>query len=208
MFYLVKTPWWIKKWVYPDYTWNMPSGEKKIYLTFDDGPHPLATTFVLDKLKEYNAKATFFCIGKNVLEHPDIYKSILLDGHAVGNHTYSHQNGRKTADKAYFENIIAASKYIDTELFRPPYGHITRFQARQAQEKLGLKIIMWSVLSGDFDTNITPANCWRNVKKFTKNGSIIVFHDSAKAMDRMAYALPEALEYFSKKGFVFDKLRG
>lgn len=208
MLYLVKTPWWIKKWLYPDYLWRMPSNQKKIYLTFDDGPHPVATTFILDALKKYNAAATFFCIGKNIAAHPDIYKRILSEGHATGNHTYDHLNGWKTKDKTYFENIIQASKYIDSSLFRPPYGRMSRFQAKQAEEKMNFTIVMWSVLSADFDIDITPQKCWRNVKRSAGNGSIIVFHDSEKAMGRMAYALTETLEYFSKKGFVFEKLGG
>jgi peptidoglycan/xylan/chitin deacetylase (PgdA/CDA1 family) len=207
MLYLVKTPWWMKKWLYPDYLWSMPRDQKKIYLSFDDGPHPLATTFVLDILKQYNAKASFFCIGKNVAAWPDIYKRILLDGHATGNHTHDHLNGWKTKDKTYFENIIQASGYIDSGLFRPPYGRITRFQARQAAEKMGLRIVMWSVLSADFDTRLTPQKCWENVRRSAGNGSIIVFHDSEKAMERMAHALKETLDYFSKKGFVFEKLQ-
>ena len=208
MLYLVKTPWWIKKWLYPDYLWSMPRNQKKIYLTFDDGPHPVATAFILDALKKYNAAATFFCIGKNIAAHPDIYKRILSEGHATGNHTYDHLNGWKTKDKTYFENIIQASKYIDSRLFRPPYGRISRFQAKQAAEKMNFTIVMWSVLSADFDMAITPQKCWRNVKRSAGNGSIIVFHDSEKAMGRMAYALTETLEYFSKKGFVFEKLGG
>jgi peptidoglycan-N-acetylglucosamine deacetylase len=208
MLYLVKTPWWIKKWLYPDYLWSMPRNQKKIYLTFDDGPHPIATTFILDALKKYNAVATFFCIGKNITAHPDIYKRILSEGHATGNHTYDHLNGWKTKDKTYFENIIQASKYIDSRLFRPPYGRISRFQAKQAADKMNFTIVMWSVLSADFDIAITPQKCWRNVKRFAGNGSIIVFHDSEKAMERMKYALTETLEYFSKKGFVFEKLGG
>jgi peptidoglycan/xylan/chitin deacetylase (PgdA/CDA1 family) len=186
----------------------MPRNQKKIYLTFDDGPHPIATTFILDALKKYNAIATFFCIGKNIAAHPDIYKRILSEGHATGNHTHDHLNGWKTKDKTYFENIIQASKYIDSRLFRPPYGRISRFQAKQAADKMNFTIVMWSVLSADFDIAITPQKCWRNVKRSAGNGSIIVFHDSEKAMERMKYALTETLEYFSKKGFVFEKLGG
>ena len=206
MFYLIKTPWWIKQWLYPNYLWSMPRTEKKIYLSFDDGPHPVATPFVLDALKQYNAKASFFCIGKNVADHPELYKRIISEGHAVGNHTHNHLNGWKTKDQQYFENIVQASKYIDTRLFRPPYGRITRFQAAQAAEKFGFTIVMWSVLSGDFDVTITPQKCWRNVKRNTGKGSVIVFHDSEKAMERMKYALTESLSYFSEKGFVFEKL--
>jgi peptidoglycan-N-acetylglucosamine deacetylase len=206
MVYLVNTPWWVRNLLYPDYLWRMPTGEKKIYLTFDDGPHPEATLFALDQLKKNRAKATFFCIGKNVVEYPDIYKRILLEGHAAGNHTHNHLNGWKCKDAAYFENIVTANRYVDSRLFRPPYGRITRFQAKYAREKLGLKIVMWSVLSGDFDVNNTPEKCWKNVKKYTQNGSIIVFHDSSKALERMAFALPKALEYFTEMGYIFEKL--
>jgi len=143
MFYLVKTPWWVQQWIYPAYAWSMPAGQKKIYLTFDDGPHPEATPFVLDTLERYQAKASFFCIGKNVAAHPALYKRILLDGHAVGNHTQNHLNGWKTGDADYMANIVEASQYIDSKLFRPPYGRITRFQAKQVQERLGLRIVMW-----------------------------------------------------------------
>jgi peptidoglycan-N-acetylglucosamine deacetylase len=206
MLYLVKTPWWMKKWLYPDYLWSMPRNQRKIYLSFDDGPHPLATGFVLDVLKQYNAKATFFCIGKNVAAHPEVYSRILSEGHATGNHTQDHLNGWKTKDKQYFDNITQASMYIDTSLFRPPYGRITRFQGKQVAEKMGLTVVMWSVISGDFDIAITPEKCWKNVQRSAGNGSIIVFHDSEKAMERMVYALTETLAYFSKKGFVFEKL--
>jgi peptidoglycan/xylan/chitin deacetylase (PgdA/CDA1 family) len=208
MFYLVKTPWWVGKWIYPAYAWRMPAGQKKIYLSFDDGPHPEATSFVLDTLKKYQAKASFFCIGKNVAAHPELYKRILLEGHAVGNHTQNHYNGWKTADADYLANIKEASQYIDSKLFRPPYGRITRFQAKQVQERFGLRIVMWSVLSGDFDVQLDPQQCLTNVQKNAGDGSIIVFHDSEKAMPRMTCALPGVLEYFGARGFSFDKITG
>ena len=208
MLYLVKTPWWLSKGIYPAYTWSMPAGQKKLYLSFDDGPHPVVTPFVLDTLKKYHAKASFFCIGKNVAAYPELYKRILLEGHAVGNHTQNHLNGWKTNDARYLSNITEAAQYIDSKLFRPPYGRITRFQARQVQERLGLRVVMWSVLSGDFDTNLEPEKCCTNVQKHAADGSIIVFHDSEKAMPRMGYALPGVLEYFSTRGFGFDKITG
>jgi peptidoglycan/xylan/chitin deacetylase (PgdA/CDA1 family) len=208
MFYLVKTPWWIARWIYPGHTWQMPAGEKKIYLSFDDGPHPEITPFILDVLKRYGAKASFFCIGKNVAEHPEVYRRIIVEGHAVGNHTQDHLNGWKTGDARYLANIREASQYIDSTLFRPPYGRITLFQARQVTEKLGLSVIMWSVLSGDFDPDLSPESCWKNVKKYTRDGSIIVFHDSEKAREKMTYALPKVLAYFSDRGFRFERLPG
>ena len=205
MFYLAKTPGLLKK-MYPDCTWNFSKNDPAIYLTFDDGPHPVATPFVLDELKKYNAKATFFCIGKNVIEHPGIYKNIIQQGHAVGNHTQNHLNGWKTSDEMYLKNIIQASKYIDTNLFRPPYGRITAFQAKQVMEKMNYKIVMWSVLSGDFDLKLTVEDCYRNVVKASIPGSVIVFHDSEKSFVTLKYVLPKALEYFLNKEYSFEKL--
>jgi peptidoglycan/xylan/chitin deacetylase (PgdA/CDA1 family) len=205
--YLVKTPWWLRK-LYPTLTWQMPGEEKNLYLTFDDGPHETATPFVLDCLKQYEAKATFFCIGKNVQQYPAIYQRILDEGHNIGNHTHNHLNGWKTKDKAYIEDIRQAANYIDAALFRPPYGRISRFQANFLQQvaRPAYKVIMWSVLSGDFDTQLSPQQCLNNVILNTEPGSIIVFHDSTKAWNRMQYALPKVLEYFSQQGFAFKTL--
>ena len=206
MFYLVKSPWLLKK-IYPGCTWNIDTFEKVIYLTFDDGPHPEATPFVLEQLKQYNAKATFFCIGKNVEAHFNIYKKIIEDGHAVGNHTYDHLNGWKTDDKDYLDNIYKAKKIIDSNLFRPPYGRITRFQLKQlAADKYQLKPIMWGVLSGDFDEKISGQECYLTVSRNAKEGSVVVFHDSAKALPRLRYALPLVLQYFTGKGFAFKRI--
>lgn len=178
----------------------MPPARKAVYLTFDDGPHPEATPFVLDQLQRYNAKATFFCIGKNVVEHPDIYQRILEEGHTTGNHTHNHLNGWKTGTDKYLENIFEARKYIDSPLFRPPYGRITPFQIKQVKQRIpGAKIIMWDVLSADFDTEITGETCVQNVVFKLQPGSIIVFHDSTKAWDRLSYALPRVLEFCKKQ---------
>jgi peptidoglycan/xylan/chitin deacetylase (PgdA/CDA1 family) len=206
MFYLTKTPYIIRRWIYPRYTWRMPGEDKKLYLTFDDGPHPDITPSVLDELKKHNAKASFFCIGDNVVKYPQIYKRILEEGHAVGNHTYNHLNGWQTSDETYFKNIAEAAKWIDTDLFRPPYGRMTRFQAKQLMEKWEYNIIMWDVLSGDFDVQLSPGQCLKNVVSNIRPGSIIVFHDSEKAYKRLRYALPKMLEEGRNKGYVFDKI--
>jgi peptidoglycan/xylan/chitin deacetylase (PgdA/CDA1 family) len=184
----------------------MPVKEKAIYLTFDDGPHITATPFVLEQLKKYDAKATFFCIGKNVIDHPDIYARIIAEGHKVGNHTHNHLNGWKTENEKYFENVCEASNHIYTNILRPPYGKIKRSQAKILQQNLNYKIIMWDVLSADFDCTITAQKCLDNVLRNAKDGSIIVFHDSAKAFDRMSFALPKVLERFTRQGYCFKKI--
>lgn len=206
LFYFVKTPFWLKK-IYPNLIWEIPEPHKKIYLTFDDGPHPTITMQVLDVLKSFNAKATFFCIGNNVVKYPEVYKRIIDEGHAIGNHTCNHLNGWKTDDEQYLNDINKAMEYIDSNLFRPPYGRISRFQIQQLlKAKYHMKMVMWSVLSGDFDQDISAEKCLNNVLLSTKEGSIVVFHDSEKAAEKMLYALPKVLEHFSKKGFSFEKI--
>jgi peptidoglycan/xylan/chitin deacetylase (PgdA/CDA1 family) len=203
--YLIKTPFWLRA-LYPGCTWKLPSSEKVIYLSFDDGPHPEATPFVLAQLKKFNAKASFFCIGNNVLSYANIYEQIIQEGHAVGNHTYDHLNGWKTDTSTYIENIKSASNLIVSNLFRPPYGRISRAQLKNISSNkiLPQQIIMWDVLSGDFDVNLTGEQCARNVIKHAKSGSIIVFHDSAKAWERLQVALPAVLDYFSVLGYRFE----
>jgi peptidoglycan/xylan/chitin deacetylase (PgdA/CDA1 family) len=206
MFYFATTPKWVQK-LFSASIWDIPQAEKAIYLSFDDGPHPSITPFILDELVKYNAKATFFCIGKNVHKNPIVYDRILAEGHAVGNHTFNHLNGWKTGMTQYLTDVLEAQKHIDSDLFRPPYGHITRNQRRAL---LGLnkpfKIVMWSVLSGDFDVNISPEKCCTNVIENTKNGSVVVFHDSEKAEERMRHALPIVLKHFSERGYFFKKI--
>ena len=214
MYYLVKTPWWLRK-LYPRCTWKIPvkKQEKVLYLTFDDGPHPEATPYVLDTLKQWNGMATFFCIGKNVVKYPELYKRILDEGHRTGNHTFNHLNGWKTPDTKYIEDILETARYVDADLFRPPYGRITQFQSRvltgtdtykQAGRKF--RVIMWDVLSADFDKRITADRCAFNVTAKAEPGSIIVFHDSDKAFPRMREALPKVLHYFSEQGFRFETI--
>ena len=204
--YLVKTPSLLKK-LYPALQWNGTRATRNIYLTFDDGPIPIVTPFVLNILKQYNAKATFFCIGDNVSKHPDIFNEVKNDGHAIGNHTYNHLKGWKTADSIYIENALKADEQLKTNLFRPPYGRIKRSQIKLLKSvKPDIKIIMWDVLSGDFDINLSPEKCLQNVLKHTESGSIVVFHDSLKAFDRLEYVLPRAMEVWSEKRFEFKCL--
>ena len=205
--YFIKTPWWLKK-IYPRRLWSMPATEKNIYLTFDDGPQPLVTTFVLEELKKYNAKATFFCIGDNIKKNPSLFKKIINEGHAIGNHTCNHLNGWKANTDSYIENIKlcedAIEKHSDSnlksKLFRPPYGKLRKSQSR-AIRKLGYKIIMWDVLSADFDTSITKEKCLQNVLDYVEPGSIIVFHDSIKAFKNLEYVLPKTLAFLNKNNF-------
>jgi peptidoglycan-N-acetylglucosamine deacetylase len=204
--YLVKTPSLLKK-LYPQLTWDMPTGNRCIYLTFDDGPIPIVTPFVLNILQQYNAKATFFCIGDNVSKHPDEFEQVKNGGHAIGNHTYNHLKGWDTDDKTYLQNFLVADEQLHTNLFRPPYGRIKRSQIKLLKQlKPDLNIIMWDTLSGDFDINLQPEKCLQNVLKYTTDGSIVVFHDSIKAFGRLQYVLPKAMEYWSKGGYHFCAL--
>ncbi|SDL20078.1 Peptidoglycan/xylan/chitin deacetylase, PgdA/CDA1 family [Pedobacter sp. ok626] len=201
--YLVKSP-LLLKWYYPSLTWNKSRSEKVIYLTFDDGPIPDVTTFVLKTLKSFDAKATFFCIGDNIVKHPDVFEQIKKDGHQIGNHTFNHLKGWKTEDKTYLNNFKACQKLTQTHLFRPPYGRIKKSQISEIKSAYPeMQIVMWDVITGDFDLNLSPEECYRNAIKHTTSGSIVVFHDSLKAFDRLEYALPRFLQYFTDKGFSF-----
>jgi len=215
MLYFAKTPNIIKR-IFPKLTWDIPSKKKVLYLTFDDGPTVDITHWVLSELDKYNAKATFFCIGKNVMHHPSIFQDIIKKGHAIGNHTHNHLNGWKKTPKVYIENINKAQKVIDSNigdqksvhqnLFRPPYGKIHTSVAKKLLEK-DYKIIMWDVLSGDFDLSIPKEKCLENVITNTTKGSIVVFHDSVKAFNNLKHTLPKTLAYFSKKGYQFEALK-
>ncbi len=195
--------------LYPQFVWRKPSDEKKIYLTFDDGPIPEVTEFVLETLEKYQAKATFFCIGDNINKNPGIFRKVIGAGHSVGNHTFNHLRGWATDDVTYFENSVRCKteveKFgIETKLFRPPYGRIKRSQARSLLPNH--EIIMWDVLSGDFSQNLSPETVLKKTIKHTEAGSIVLFHDSIKANKRMAYALPRFLEHFSSQEFQFSRL--
>ncbi len=181
----------------------MPPGEvPAVYLTFDDGPHPKATPFVLEQLAQHGAKGTFFCIGRNVHSWPQIYQRILDEGHTVANHTEEHLNGWKHENRVYLSNIVKAAKVIDSRLFRPPYGRIKISQAKRlSRARQPWKIYMWDVLSGDFDQSLSPEQCLRHVIDHIRPGSIVVFHDSAKAFERLKVALPGVLEFCKEKNW-------
>lgn len=208
MQYFVKTPWWLKK-IYPHRLWSIDTNEKLIYLTFDDGPHPVATNFVLEELKKFNAKATFFCIGKNVVAHPAIYRRIGEEGHRTGNHTYTHPNGWNTKKDIYLGDVAEASKHISSALFRPPYGRLRSGQSKGIEGAMNngsAKIVMWDVLSGDFDETIDSKKCLDNVTHNAVKGSIVVFHDSEKTFNTLQMVLPAVLQFFAEKGFEFRSL--
>jgi len=216
--YFIKTPNLLKilfnKWV-----WNFSSKEKTIYLTFDDGPTPEITEWTLNQLKNHNAKATFFCIGKNIEQYPEIFQKIIEEKHAVGNHTHNHLNGWETGFHDYFTNFEQTDQTISNnwhsksqknitqtaKLFRPPYGKISLKQSKKIRKE-GYKIIMWDVLSADFDTTISKKKCLKNIIGNLKNGSIVVFHDSEKASEKLRYVLPKILEYYSSKGYSFKRI--
>ena len=210
--YTVKTP-KLVKYLFPKLVWEFSVTTKTIYLTFDDGPIPEVTPWVLQQLSKYDAKATFFCIGDNVKKHPEVYHEIVVQGHAIGNHTQHHVNAWKTSNEAYIadsihcnetlKNALKTPKKEATRLFRPPYGKITPHLTKKLRE-LGYKIIMWDVLSGDFDTELSPEKCLENVIQYTEAGSIVVFHDSVKAQEKIYYALPKVLAHFSDLGYTFE----
>ncbi len=200
--YLNRPPWLLQKW-YAQGIWKSRDAGA-IYLTFDDGPHPEITSFVLDELQKAGAKATFFCIGKNVQRNFEVYKRIISEGHSVGNHTHDHLNGWSTDNSVYLNNIAEAKKYIDSRLFRPPYGRITKFQLAQlSAPRFQLKSVMWSLLSGDFDVKLSPERCRDQLLLKVKGGDIVVFHDSEKAFDRLFVALPVFLQHCTHRGWRF-----
>jgi peptidoglycan/xylan/chitin deacetylase (PgdA/CDA1 family) len=214
-----KTPFILKK-MFPDYIWDISKDKKELYLTFDDGPTPEVTHWVLDTLKPFEAKATFFCIGSNVKKYPELFHQIVNEGHSIGNHTHNHIKGWKTKTKVYLENVLEAEKTIKEQihhssiidhrsslvnLFRPPYGQIKPKQGKKLMA-LGYKIVMWDVLSFDWDKTVSNQECLNHVISKSKNGSIIVFHDSVKASNNMKFTLPKVLEYYTEKGFSFKAI--
>lgn len=187
--------------LYPKAVCRIPvKGKKNVYLTFDDGPVPEATPLVLDILKEYNAKATFFCVGDNVKKYPELYERIKREGHAVGNHTYNHVNGWKKSTEKYIKNIGACAEVVNSKLFRPPYGRMTLKQYGQLNKEY--HIVLWDVLSMDYEKERSAESCLFIVEKYTRTGSIIVFHDSIKAREKIPFLLPKTLEFLGRKGYL------
>ena len=213
-FYWIKTNWLIKK-IFSNYTWDFPNAgnSNTVYLTFDDGPIPEVTEWVLDELKKHNVKATFFCIGDNIDKNPEIFKKVISEGHSIGNHTFNHLNGWKTPTETYIENTKRceetiqknSSSNLKSTLFRPPYGKIKASQSKKIRE-LGYKIIMWDVLSADFDQTLSQEKCLENVLSNLRPGSVIVFHDSIKAFKNLAYVLPKTLAYLKENNFNCEAL--
>ena len=190
--------------MFPHQVWSIATTEPVLYLTFDDGPTAGITDWVLDELKKHNAQATFFLVGQNAEQNPLLVKRMLREGHSVGNHTQRHLNGWLTENKTYLKDVLRCHSVIPGNLFRPPYGRITKTQVRNLKSKF--RIIMWDVLSGDFDMDISREKCLNNVIRNAGRGSIVVFHDSKKAMSRLQYALPRVLRFFARKGFRFHAL--
>ena len=199
----VRPPFLFKK-IYSELTWKLPGEGKTMYLTFDDGPVPGVTTEVLEILDRFNAKGTFFCIGKNIEENPGIFQQVKDKGHAVGNHTYHHLNGWASNDKLYFESTERTRSLVQSKLFRPPYGRITKSQINLLLPRY--QIIMWNVLSYDYDKDVSEQECLQNVLTHSGEGSIVIFHDSVKAASRLRYALPRMLEHFTKEGYQFKAI--
>lgn len=202
--YLVKTPKLVQR-LLPGCLWRMDTPERVLYLTFDDGPIPEVTPWVLDTLARFNARGTFFCVGDNVRRYPAVYARLLAEGHAVGNHTFHHLDGRRTGNRRYFRDVQQCARLVHSPLFRPPYGSLTFRQGRALEKRY--RIVMWDVLSGDFDPALSPVQCLRQVMEKVERGSIVVFHDSLKAAPRLYHALPRLLEDLSAQGWRFEALQ-
>jgi peptidoglycan/xylan/chitin deacetylase (PgdA/CDA1 family) len=194
----------ICRWLFPKTIWFFSKEKKHVYLTFDDGPHPRITPWVLDQLKSHHAKATFFCVGNNVSLYPEVFQRILDEGHTVGNHTYHHQNGFSTATKVYLDSIEQASTLIPGKLFRPPYGRITPAQFNKIKTRF--TVVFWNVLAYDFNQELSPETCYKNLKTKINPGAVVVFHDSEKAWKRLEHVLPKVLHDINSKGLLCESL--
>jgi peptidoglycan/xylan/chitin deacetylase (PgdA/CDA1 family) len=190
--------------MFPSITWKVKTPDKAVYLTFDDGPHPEITPWVLGELYKFNAKATFFCVGENVVKYPNVIKKILENGHAVGNHSFNHLKGWKTPNKVYFDNIEHCAQVLPSTLFRPPYGRITLSQFYQLKKKY--QIVMWNILTRDYDANLDADEAFKKIIKYIGKGSVIVFHDSIKAKKNLKILLPKVLMYLNNNGYEMKSL--
>lgn len=191
---------WLR-WIYPRATWRMNKHEHAVYLTFDDGPIPEATPFVLDVLKEHNIKATFFMVGDNVRKHPLIYERVKAEGHQIGNHTFNHISGFKHSIKTYSDNAEKANTYLHSHLFRPPHGWMRLTQYARLRKKY--RIVMWDLVTRDYSKWMTAEDVLNNVKRYARNGSIITFHDSLKSIEKLKTALPQAIIWLKEQGYEF-----
>ncbi len=202
--YFYSAPFWIRA-IYPKgLIWRIPTSKREVFLTFDDGPVPEVTPLVIEILKKYNIKATFFCVGENVQKYPEVFKMLSKNGHATGNHTFHHVKAFKTEYNTYLSEVENCNQLVNSNLFRPPHGQIDRKIAQTLRKNF--KIIMWTALTGDYNNKLSGQQCLENAIKNTRPGSIIVFHDSIKAHDRMVFALPLYIEYCLKEGYSFKIL--
>ena len=205
MLYFIKTPKILQR-LFVDFLWKIDTDEKVIYLTFDDGPHPVITPWIIDLMNQYDAKGTFFLIGDAVSRYPDLYQLYKANGHQVGNHTYKHIKGWQSRKKNYLKEIAQCAEVVDSSLFRPPYGQINLNAIREIKKQY--RVVMWDVLSCDFDTENSSEICLSNVINYSKKGSIVVFHENEKSMKNIMYALPKVLDYFTKLGYLFKAIPG
>jgi peptidoglycan/xylan/chitin deacetylase (PgdA/CDA1 family) len=201
---LIEQPPWIYRAIFQGAIWKLPKADPCVYLTFDDGPVPHVTPWVLDTLDAYGIKATFFCVGDNVYKYPDLYRMLIERGHRTGNHTWNHIKGTHFRSKNYVGNVEKAAALIRSDLFRPPYGHMRLPQLYRLRKKY--RIVMWDVVTRDYSPHVTPDDVVRIVQRYTRNGSIIVFHDSLKALQRITTALPRAIEWLLSQGYRFETL--
>lgn len=198
---IIEQPSIFLRWIYPRALWRMNRHEKVVYLTFDDGPIPEATPFVLDILDHFQIKATFFMVGDNVRKHPDVFRMVVERGHCIGNHTYNHIGGFKYLSKNYLANTDKANEALQTNLFRPPHGWMRWSQYFRLRKKY--QIVMWDLVTRDYSKWLTADDVFRNVRKYTRNGSIITFHDSLKSIDKLRTALPQSIQWLKDQGYEF-----
>ena len=201
---IIEQPTSLLRWLYPRAEWRMDASQRKVFLTFDDGPIPEATPWVLETLRRYDAKATFFMVGDNVRKHPEVFRQVLAEGHRVGNHTYNHLGSLRHDTEEYVENVMRADELIQSELFRPPHGWLRRSAYRALAQRY--RIIMWDLVTRDYSRRITAEGIYENVRRYARNGSIITFHDSLKSIEKLREALPRSLSWLKQQGYAFELL--